>query len=206
MSVTPARLKYRGLFMPTWLQITFRNMEASPAVEAKVRERAVELEQFYDRIVSCRVVIEAPHRRRQGDLYHIRVDMKVPGREIVVKRDPSKHHAHEDIYVAIRDCFDAVRRQLEDHVRRQRGDIKGHEVPGHGRIANLIAEKDYGFIDASDGTEVYFHRNAVADKGFEKLVVGEEVRFALHPGEGEKGPQASTVIPIGKHHLPPEKP
>jgi ribosomal subunit interface protein len=193
--------------MPTWLQITFRNMETSPAVEAKVRERVGELEQFYDRIVSCRVMIEAPHQRRhQGDLYHIRVDLKVPGREIVVKRDPPEHHAHEDIYVAVRDCFDAVRRQLEDHVRRQRGDIKGHEVPGHGRIANLIAEKDYGFINASDGTEVYFHRNAVADKGFDKLVVGEEVRFTLHPGEGEKGPQASAVVPIGKHHLPPEKP
>ena len=193
--------------MPTWLQITFRNMETSPAVEAKVRERVGELEQFYDRIVSCRVMIEAPHQRRhQGDLFHIRVDLKVPGREIVVKRDPPEHHAHEDIYVAVRDCFDAVRRQLEDHVRRQRGDIKGHEVPGHGRIANLIAEKDYGFINASDGTEVYFHRNAVADKGFDKLVVGEEVRFALHPGEGEKGPQASAVVPIGKHHLPPEKP
>ena len=193
--------------MPTWLQITFRNMETSPAVEAKVRERVAELEQFYDRIVSCRVMIEAPHQRRhQGDLFHIRVDLKVPGREIVVKRDPPEHHAHEDIYVAVRDCFDAVRRQLEDHVRRQRGDIKGHEVPGHGRIANLIAEKDYGFIDASDGTEVYFHRNAVADKGFDKLVVGEEVRFTLHPGEGEKGPQASAVVPIGKHHLPPEKP
>jgi ribosomal subunit interface protein len=193
--------------MPTWLQITFRNMETSPAVEAKVRERVGELEQFYDRIVSCRVMIEAPHQRRhQGDLYHIRVDLKVPGREIVVKRDPPEHHAHEDIYVAVRDCFDAVRRQLEDHVRRQRGDIKGHEVPVHGRIANLIAEKDYGFIDASDGTEVYFHRNAVADKGFDKLVVGDEVRFALHPGEGEKGPQASAVVPIGKHHLSPEKP
>ena len=192
--------------MKTWLQITFRNMGTSPAVEAKVRKRAEELERFYDRITSCRVVIEAPHRgHRQGDLYHIRVDLKVPGREIVVKRDPSEHHAHEDIYVAIRDCFDAVRRQLEDHARRERGDIKAHEIPDHGRIANLIAEKDYGFIDASDGTEVYFHRNAVANEGFSKLAVGDEVRFALNPGEGEQGPQASAVVLIGKHHLPPDK-
>jgi ribosomal subunit interface protein len=143
--------------MQTPLQITFRNIDASPAVEAKVRKRVEELEQFYDRIISCRVMIEAPNRRhREGSLYHIRVDLKVPGREIVVKRDPPEHHAHEDIYVAVRDCFDAVRRQLEDHARRLRGDIKTHEAPGHGRIANLIAEKDYGFIDASDGTEVYF--------------------------------------------------
>jgi len=191
--------------MPPWLQITFRNIDASPAVEAKIRERARELEQFFDRIVSCRVVIEAPNRRRHGDLYHIRVDLKVPGNEIVVKRDPPEHHAHEDIYVAVRDSFDAVRRQLEDHVRRQRGDVKAHDVPAHGRIGSLIAERDYGFINASDGTEVYFHRNAVANGVFEKLQVGDEVRFSLHSGEGEKGPQASAVVPIGKHHLPPER-
>jgi ribosomal subunit interface protein len=191
--------------MPPWLQITFRNIDASPAVEAKIRERARELEQFFDRIVSCRVVIEAPNRRRHGDLYHIRVDLKVPGHEIVVKRDPPEHHAHEDIFVAVRDSFDAVRRQLEDHVRRRRGDVKVHDVPSHGRIASLIAEQDYGFINAGDGGEVYFHRNAVAKGGFEKLQVGDEVRFSLHPAEGEKGPQASAVVPVGKHHLPPAK-
>lgn len=189
--------------MPSWLQITFRNIDASAAVEAKIRERARELEQFFDRIVSCRVVIEAPNRRRHGDLFHIRVELKIPGKEIVVKRDPPEHHAHEDIYVAVRDCFDAARRQLEDHVRRRRGDVKAHEVPAHGRVASLMAERDYGFIDASDGTEVYFHRNAVANGGFEKLVVGDEVRFSFHPAEGEKGPQASNVVAIGKHHLPP---
>jgi len=191
--------------MPSWLQITFRNIDSSPAVEAKIRERARELEQFFDRIVSCRVVIEAPDRRRHGDLFHIRVDLKVPGKEIVVKRDPPEHHAHEDIYVAVRDCFDAVRRQLEDHVRRSRGDVKAHDIPAHGKVASLMAERDYGFIDASDGTEVYFHRNAVANGGFEKLVVGDEVRFSLHPAEGEKGPQASNVVAIGKHHLSPTR-
>jgi ribosomal subunit interface protein len=190
--------------MQPWLQMTFRNIDASPSVEARIRARAEELEQFDDRIISCRVVIEASHRRHHGDLYHIRVDLKVPGKEIVVKRDPSQHHAHEDIYVAVRDCFDAVRRQLEDHVRRRRGDTKVHEAPMHGRIANLIAEQDYGFISATDGTEIYFHRNAVADHGFERLTVGDEVRYVMHPSEGEKGPQASAVILIGKHHLPPD--
>ena len=191
--------------MPSWLQITFHNIDASPSVEAKIRERARELEQFSDRIVSCRVVIEAPNRHRHGDLFNIRVDLKVPGKEIVVKRDPPEHHAHEDVYVAVRDCFDAVRRQLEDHVRLRRGDVKAHDVPAHGKVASLMAERDYGFIDASDGTEVYFHRNAVANGGFEKLVVGDEVRFSLHPREGEKGPQASNVVAIGKHHLPPAR-
>jgi ribosomal subunit interface protein len=189
--------------VPPWLEITFRNIDASPSVEAKIRERARELERFHDRIVSCRVIIEAPNRRRHGDLYHVRVDLKIPGKEIVAKRDPPEHHAHEDIYVAVRDCFDALHRQLEDQVRRRRGDVKTHETAAHGKVANLIAERDFGFINTSEGSEVYFHRNAVANGGFDKLQVGDEVCFFLHPGEGEKGPQASGVVPIGKHHLPP---
>jgi cold shock CspA family protein/ribosome-associated translation inhibitor RaiA len=191
--------------MPAWLQITFRNLDASASVEAKIRERAQELEQFFGRILSCRVVIEAPNRRRQGDLYHVRVDLKIPGKEIVVKRDPPQHHAHEDVYVVVRDCFDAVRRQLEDYVRRRRGDVKAHEAPAHGRIVRLIAEGDYGFISAGDGTEVYFHRNSVANGGFEKLTVGDEVRFSVDPDEGEKGPQASAVAPVGKRRLASER-
>lgn len=192
--------------MAQWLQITFRNVDRSPAVEARIREHAAELERFFDRIVSCRVAIEVPQRRRQGNLCHIRIDLKVPGKEIVVKRDPPEHQAHEDIYVAVRDAFNAVRRQLEDHARRQRGDVKSHKVPAHGTIASVIVGKDYGFIRTADGMEIYFHRNAVANEGFDRLSTGDEVRFVLHPVEGEKGPQASSVIPIGKHHLPPEIP
>lgn len=189
--------------MPATLQITFRNIDASGTVEHRVRERAGELERFFDRITACHVVIERPKRRRQGDLYRVRIDLTVPGRQIVVKRSPTEHQAHEDVYVAVRDAFDAARRRLEDHARRMRGDVKAHDVPPHGRIASLIAEGDYGFIQASDGSEVYFHRNAVANGGFEKLRVGQEVRFSAHPGDGAMGPQASVVAPLGKHHLPP---
>jgi ribosome-associated translation inhibitor RaiA len=118
------------------LQITFRHMGSSEAVEARIRERTEELEGFFDRIISCRVVVECRHpRQHQGNLFRIRVDLKVPGREIVVGRDPEAHHAHEDVYVAIRDSFDAARRLLEDHVREGRGDVKLHMVPHHGRIA-----------------------------------------------------------------------
>lgn len=189
------------------VQITFRNLDRSETVEAKVRERVEELEKFHPGIVSCRVVIEAPNRRRHhGRLYHVRVDLKVPGKEIVVKRDPSEHHAHEDIYVTVRDCFDAVRRQLEDHSRRQRGATKTHEGQNHGRVIQLLAKERYGLIAATDGEEVYFHPNAVVDGSFDRLCVGDEVRFVVHPGEGEKGPQASSVIPVGKHHSTPPQP
>ena len=104
------------------LQITFRGMDPSKAIEAKIRERTDELSQFYDRITSCRVTVETGHHHhRKGNLFHLVVNIAVPGDEIVVNRDPSGDHAHEDIHVAIRDAFDAARRQIEDHARRARG-------------------------------------------------------------------------------------
>lgn len=186
------------------LQITFRHMAPSPAVEAHIRERADALHRFFRKIMACRVVVEASaHRQHQGNLYHVRVDLTVPGREIVVRRDPPEHHAHEDVLVAVRDTFDAVRRQLEDYARTVRGDVKAHETPSHGRVTRLFKAEGYGFIQSSEGEEIYMHRDAVAGGAFEALAEGDEVRYVVHEGEGEKGPQASTVVPLGKHHLTP---
>ncbi|HXP77246.1 MAG TPA: HPF/RaiA family ribosome-associated protein [Stellaceae bacterium] len=184
------------------LRIMFQDMPVPPAVESRIRERVEELERFFPDIVSCRVAVELSGRHhRAGNLYHVRIMLTVPGHEIVVNRDPSEHHAHEDILVAVRDAFDAVRRQLEDYARRMRVDTKTHAVPAHGRISRLFP--DHGFIQSSDGQEIYMHRNAVAVGKFDDLSEGDEVRYHLHEGEGEKGAQASTVIPIGKHHLDP---
>jgi ribosomal subunit interface protein len=109
------------------LQVTFRQMESSPAVEEAVAKRVIKLDQHHERIMSCRVVVHAPHRHHQkGKLYAIAIDLKVPGGEIAVSRSAAENHAHEDVYVAIRDAFDAVERQLEDFARRQRGEVKAH--------------------------------------------------------------------------------
>ena len=186
------------------LQITFRHMDASPALEARIRERAAELDQFFGRITACRVVVErVQHRHQQGNLFEIRIDLTVPGREIVVARDRGNNHAHEDPHVSVRDAFDAVRRALEDHARHGRGERKSHAVPDHGRVARLLPDRDCGFIVTTAGNEIYFHRNSVANGGFDKLEVGNEVRYVAQEGESPNGPQASTVVPVGKHHLPP---
>jgi len=109
------------------LQITFRNIPPSEAVEAKVRERAEKLTRITDNILACRVTVEAPHKHHhKGSTYQVRIDLAVPGNEIVVSRDPGLNHAHEDIYVAVRDAFDAVRRQLENYVRQRQGKDKQH--------------------------------------------------------------------------------
>ena len=109
------------------LQITFRHMDPSDAIEARIREEAEKLDQFYEHIMSCRVVVEAPHAHHQkGKLYHISIDIKVPDSEIAVSREHHDKQQHEDIYVTIRDAFAAARRQIEDYARRRRGQVKKH--------------------------------------------------------------------------------
>lgn len=103
------------------IQITFHGVDPSPALEARVRELASKLELFHDRITRCEVVIEQPHQHhRNGKHWRVRIDLTVPGHEIVVSRDPGKDGAHEDVYVTLRDAFAAARRQLESYVERQR--------------------------------------------------------------------------------------
>lgn len=187
--------------MAVSVQVTFHNMDRSEAIEARIRERAAELEQFFDRITACRVAVDVKNRhQRKGRLYHVRIDLTVPGREIIVSRTPGSDHAHEDAHVAVRDAFDAARRQLADHARRVRGDVKTHEAPLVGTVMMLVPHEDYGFIRGADGEEIYFHRNSVAGADFDQLKTGDSVRFVAQPGESAKGLQASTVLPIGKHH------
>ncbi len=182
------------------LQITFRHIEASEALEKSIREHAAELDQFYDHIMSCRVVFELGHKHHhQGRLYHVHIDVTVPGKELVVSREPGQHHAHEDAYVAIHDAFDAMRRQLEDFARKQRGDVKSHELPSHGKVSELVADENYGRILTLDGRDIYFHRNSLLNVDFDDLDIGMEVRFSEEVGE--LGPQASSVNVIGKHHI-----
>ncbi|MFO1058330.1 MAG: HPF/RaiA family ribosome-associated protein [Dongiaceae bacterium] len=181
------------------LQISFRDMDPSPAIEARIREKAAKLEHFFERIVSCRVVVEARNRhQRSGRLYAVRIDLRVPGAELVAGHGHARDHAHEDVQVAVRDAFEAIGRQLEDHARRSRAEVKQHAAPDHGKVARLF--QDYGFVETADGLEVYFHRNSVPEGAFERLQAGDEVRLVVAEGEGEKGAQASTVTPVGKHH------
>ena len=98
------------------LQIAFRNMDASTAAEALVRQRTAELEQYSDRISGCRVVLDCVHPQNPlGRLYTVRIDLTVPGGSIVVNRGPGSDHAHDDLPVAIRDAFDTARRKLQAH-------------------------------------------------------------------------------------------
>lgn len=196
------------------IQISFRNMESSPAVEARIREEAEKLSEFYDQIIGCRVMAELPHRHHnRGKRFHIRIDLTVPGSEIVVNHEPSLRHTlqqtddealpkeleidapHKDAFVTIRDAFKTARRQLQNHARKQAGAVKRHAPAPLARVSRLYPKEGYGYLETSDG-EVYFHKNSVLNEGFDELSVGTEVSFAEE--KGEKGPQASTVRAISR--------
>lgn len=177
-------------------QITFRNLPASEAVEQDILDKIDDLDKYHDKITSCRVVIESPHHHHhKGYLYQVRIDLRLPGIELVVNTESEKNHAHEDVYVAVRDAFDAMKRQLKKYIHKRRHDVKAHEGLPTGQISNLFNGDGYGFITALDGRNIYFHRNSVIDFDFNKLEVGQSVQFVEEMGE--KGPQASTVHIIG---------
>jgi cold shock CspA family protein len=198
-------------------------MAPSEVVEAHIREAAQKLDEFCDEIMGCRVLVEIPHQRhRKGKLYHVRIDLTVPGAEFVIKRAPrlisdrpsrfrkapedvaseesrelSKYAAHDDIQLSIRDAFDAARRKLQDYARRRRGVLKVHERSSHARVTKLFPDEGFGFLETAEGREIYFHENSVLDAGFSGLKVGAEVHLVEEMGD--KGPQATTVRPVSHH-------
>jgi ribosomal subunit interface protein len=180
--------------MQTPLQVTFRNFAASDAVEARIRAKAAKLEEFHPRITSCHVVVEELDRHHhQGRQFTVRLDIHVPGHELVIDRDH-----HEDVYVALRDAFNAAQRKLQDTARAQRREVKAHEVPQHGKVTRMYPQDHYGYIETADGREFYFSSDNVVGQGFDRLQVGAMVQFVEDTAAA--GRQHATRVSAGKHH------
>ena len=174
------------------LQITYRGIAHSDALDARIRAKAAKLDEFHPRIMSCRVVVEEGDRHRhQGKQFVVRLEVHLPGHEFAINRDH-----HEDVYVALRDAFDAAGRKLEEIARTGRGDVKAHEPTHRGKVARLLREEGYGFIETADGRELYFSRENVVMPAFERLEVGAHVQFIEElAAEGRQAKRVSS----GKH-------
>jgi ribosomal subunit interface protein len=176
--------------MQSPVQVTFRDLSPSAALSRHIERRAVKLDTFFDRITSCHIVVEAPNRHhKHGARYHVRIDMQVPGKGLVVTKNPEERKG--DLHAAVDDAFTDAERVLEDYARQLHSTTGTRRKPPHGLVASIFVERGYGFIQTEDGREIYFHRNSVLGGAFEKLQVGARVRFAEE--DGDKGPQASTV-------------
>ena len=178
--------------MQTPLRIDFHGAETSEALERVVAEHVVRLEAVFGRLTACHVTIRAPGRHhRKGGLYEIDIHVTLPGgREIAVTRTPHQDARHADLEFAVNDAFRRATRTLQDHVRAMQGHVKTLEEQPLGTVLSYDDNGGYGFLRATDGHEVYFHKNSVIGEHVH-LSPGARVRF--HETMGEKGPQASTV-------------
>jgi cold shock CspA family protein len=187
--------------MQTPAKIEFQGMAGTPELEAAIAAHVAQLEQRWNRITACRVVLKGPSQHHQaGGLYEIHIHLALPdGREVNVRRTAPADDRRTDLTFALNNAFKRARRQLQDQRRRTEGQIKRHERQPSGTVARLDPSGEFGFLEASDGQEIYFHRNSVLDDAFSRLAVGERVSFVEEAGE--KGTQATSVKPLGKHKL-----
>jgi ribosomal subunit interface protein len=177
------------------LELAFHNLDSSPAIEKRVRERVDRLERYFKDITSCRISIEAPHKSQYNTQhYSVNIDITVPGNEIVISYDPKPEaNEHDDVYVAIRDSFSAAERRLKTYAGKLRESRKdaGRTEPPKAVIAKLFPDDGYGFLEAPDGRQIYFHQNSLLNQDFKELEIGFSVQYAEEMGE--KGPQASSM-------------
>jgi ribosome-associated translation inhibitor RaiA len=182
------------------LQVEFRHADRSEWLAREIEQRAARLERHADDMISCRIVVEKPQRRkRTGERYHVTVDVEVPGKKIVVSRDPGRDEGNVDPLVAVAQAFHAAERQLRSYHRRRHGEAKRHDPHLRGRVVELDIERGFGRIEAAEGREIYFHRNSLVDSDLEALEIGNEVSF--NEEAGEQGPQASFVKVLGAFRI-----
>lgn len=181
------------------LEVSFRGVERTHAIERLIDEQAEKLEHVCDHIISIRVTVEKPQEhQRNGNPFRVRVIARVPpGHELVAARDPTERDLHDPLDKVVRETFHALGRQVKEVNQRQKGAVKRHPAQEVGGIiSKLFKEEGYGFMMSPEGQEIYFHRNSVLSRDFDRLVIGAGVRYQAEVGE--KGPQATTVELIDK--------
>lgn len=173
--------------------VTLRNLLHSAAIEAHILKRIEKIDQICPNIMHFDVVVEQIQRHKhQGKLYNARITVTVPGEELAVTRAQD-----EDVYVAIRDAFNAERRKLLNYTRRRRREVKEHVIPLQGRVARVFEHDQFGFIEAN-GEEYFFNHHNMVNGDFGQLKAGACVQFL--PSIGEEGLQAHRVS-CGKHNV-----
>ncbi len=185
--------------MQVELQIAYRNVDKSGAIEELIHEKLAKLQKLHDHIISCRISIERPQKSQQsGSPYRVRITTRIPpGHEIVVTRDPKDYNIHDPLDMIVRDAFDVTARQLKKYVDRQQREVKVHpRQQASAIVAELNQAEGYGFLETIDGRRVYFHERSVLHDAFKRLKVGDGVNYEEEMGN--QGPQASSVHLVDK--------
>lgn len=188
--------------MKVGLEVTYRDVEKTAAIDSLIQEKIAKLERLCDYINSCHIAIEKAHDRpKSGSPYRVRIDLTLPpSHELVADSNPSDTNQHVELDTVIRDAFSKMERQLKQQTRLQReaehSKVNTSPSDTQALVVRLFREQGYGFIKSLDGEEIYFHRNSVIHDDFDRIEVGTGVRFEAV--QGEQGPQASTVQIVDK--------
>lgn len=178
-------------------EIAFRGLEPTDHLKELILDGIDGLEEIHPRLVSCRTMVadDTPDRQ-SGNNYRVRLEIGIPGKAVIVDETPNGGEPRP-LDQMIKEAFRIGRKRLQKEKEMQRGDVKTHDLPPHGRVVRLLTDDTgvrYGFIESREGQQIYFQEAALVDLDYDDLDVGEEVRYAA--AEGTDGPQASTVAPI----------
>jgi cold shock CspA family protein len=172
------------------LQITFRGIDPSQAVETAIRQRAGRLASFSQQITRLHVTVHMPQQHRhRGNHYALRIDITTPTGDLHITGDPSLDGSQKDFQSVLREAFEAAARQLESAA--QRG-LAGTGDP-RGRVTRIFPEQSYGFLTSTTGEEVYFNHDSLQGASFAQLSVGSEVTFTINPEDADQGARAASV-------------
>lgn len=188
-------------------EIAFRNLEPTDDLKELILEGIEDLEKLYPDLISCRTVVtdDTPGQER-GKNIRVRIELSIPGHRLVVEEDNNHPEVDRGVSRTLRDALKTAEKRLKQAKAQQRGDVKVHGLPPHGRVVRLLTDDKgvrYGFIEARDGSQIYFHEDALVDLSYEELDVGQEVRIAV--AGGDKGPQASTVARLKDSDIGPQQ-
>lgn len=173
--------------MQTPIQITFRDIEHSDAVEQRVNQKINKINRLFNNVTACRVTIEQTQKHQnQGKLYNVSIQLEVPGKLLSVNNNED-----ENLYKSLQKAADNMVHLLSEYNARLHGGVKVHAERLTGTIERLFEGDQFGFITDDDGTEYYFNSGNLANEKFSALKVGLTVHF--HPTIGDEGPQAKRV-------------
>lgn len=190
------------LFMKVPLEVTYRGVEKSEAIDNLIHEKVAKLERVCNYINSCHVAVEKDHDRpSSGSPYRVRIDITLPpSHELFAESNPADQNQYVELDTLVRDAFSKAERQLKDQKQLQRDhDISKTHTGADATealVVRVFPEDGYGFIKALNGEDIYFHRNSVLHGDFDRIEVGTGVRFAAT--EGDKGLQATSVEIVDK--------
>jgi cold shock CspA family protein len=186
-------------------EIAFRGVEPTDDVKDLILAGIDDLQAVYPRLVSCRTMVaDTTPARHSSHNYRARLEIGIPGKTVVVEETPPAGGEPRALDQTIKDAFKVGRKLLQKEKDRQRGAVKTHHLPPHGRVVRLLTDPTgvrYGFLESREGRQIYFQESALVDLGYDELEVGSEVRYTA--AEGREGPQASTVAPLDSRRIGP---